>query len=78
MTVLHLPVGGTVRRCVRPQVSRAHAEGGLTEHFFHSGHGLVAHPRYDVAVGVEGDGDVGVPEKLLEVASVNFCRLVAR
>ena len=34
----------------------------LAEDLFHRGHRLFARPRYDVAVGAEGYGDVGVPE----------------
>ena len=37
----------------------------------HRVHGLIPHARYDVAVGVEDYGNVGVPEELLDVLRVD-------
>ena len=37
----------------------------------HRIYGLIPHARYDVAVGVEGCGGVGVPEQLLDVLQMD-------
>ncbi len=43
----------------------------LSDDFLHRRSRLVTHAGYDVAVGVESDANVSVPEKLLDVLRVD-------
>ena len=43
----------------------------FVEGLLHRPHGLISHTGQHVAVGVEGDGDAGVPQEILDKLSVN-------